>query len=127
MNRRAKYQLIGLITGLIMLAAGVFIFASGTSIESGFLGRGASWAPWKVILVLLPLTAGTVMMMVKPEFKISRIIAISGALLVVIVFMADLTIIIKKDFNPAGLAAGSILLIGGAAVCLTSLFIKKKK
>lgn len=126
MNQRAKYQLIGLISGLIMIAVGVFLFMSKTRIESGFLREGGSWAPWKILLVLLPLAAGIVMMIVKPELKASGIVALIGALLVVIVIFSDVTVIIEKDFKIAECILDILLIVIGAGVCLMSLFFKKK-
>lgn len=127
MNQRAKYQLIGLISGLVMIAVGVFLFMSKTRIESGFLREGGSWAPWKIILVLLPLVAGIIMLIVKPDLKASGIVALVGALVVVIVIFSDVTVIIEKDFKIAECILDILLIVIGAGVCLMSLFFKKKK
>ena len=127
MNQRAKYQLIGLISGLVMMAVGVFLFMSKTRIESGFLREGGSWAAWKIILVLLPLAVGLVMMIVKPELKASGIVALAGALLVIIVIFSDVTVIIEKDFKIAECVLDILLIVLGAAICVVSLFFKRKK
>ena len=127
MNQRAKYQLIGLISGLVMMAVGVFLFMSKTRIESGFLREGGSWAAWKIILVLLPLAVGIVMMIVKPELKASGIVALAGALLVIIVIFSDVTVIIEKDFKIAECVLDILLIVLGAAICVVSLFFKRKK
>lgn len=127
MNQRAKYQLIGLISGLIMIAVGVFLFMSKTRIESGFLREGGSWAPWKIILVLLPLVAGIIMLIVKPDLKAPGIVALVGALVVVIVIFSDVTVIIEKDFKIAECILDILLIVVGVVLCLMSLFFKKKK
>ena len=127
MNQRAKYQLIGLISGLVMMAVGVFLFMSKTRIESGFLREGGSWAAWKIILVLLPLAIGIVMMIVKPDLKASGIVALAGALLIIIVIFSDVTVIIEKDFKIAECVLDILLIVLGAAICVVSLFFKRKK
>ena len=127
MNQRAKYQLIGLISGLVMIAVGVFLFMSKTRIESGFPREGGSWAPWKIILVLLPLVAGIIMLIVKPDLKASGIVALVGALVVVIVIFSDVTVIIEKDFKIAECILDILLIVVGIVLCLMSLFLKKKK
>ena len=126
MNQRAKYQLIGLISGLVMIAVGVFLFMSKTRIESGFLRKGGSWAPWKIILVLLPLVAGIIMLIVKPDLKASGIVALVGALVVVIVIFSDVTVIIEKDFKIAECILDILLIVVGIVLCLMSLFLKKR-
>ena len=127
MNQRAKYQIIGLISGLVMIAVGVFLFMSKTRIESGFLREGGSWASWKIILVLLPLVAGIIMLIVKPDLKASGIVALVGALVVVIVIFSDVTVIIEKDFKIAECILDILLIVVGVVLCLMSLFFKKKK
>ena len=127
MHQRAKYQLIGLISGLVMIAVGVFLFMSKTRIESGFLREGGSWASWKIILVLLPLVAGIIMLIVKPDLKASGIVALVGALVVVIVIFSDVTVIIEKDFKIAECILDILLIVVGVVLCLMSLFFKKKK
>lgn len=127
MNSRARNELIRVVAGLLMIVVGVALFMSKTRVSSDFLESDGVWTWWKIILVLLPLAAGIVLLVVKPNLKASGIVAALGAVLLIAVILINTTIIIEKDIAPYEWAIYGVLVFGGMLVSVLSLFIRRKK
>ena len=84
MNKKARNELIRVIIGLVMIAAGVGLFISKTSVSTELLSFGGVYSWWITVLVILPLAAGIVMLIVKPHLMASKIVAIAGAVVIVV-------------------------------------------
>lgn len=127
MKHKIKNELIEVIIGLIMIITGVFLFVSKTRIESDFLSGRGTWKLWKQLLVVLPLIAGLVMMIVRPKLRVSRMIALVGVLVIAIVIFIDITVYVPKNFKAIEWVLDFVLILGGIALCIWALFIRKKK
>lgn len=127
MNKNAKQELIEVISGLVMVIVGVFLFVTNASLESDFLSLSGSWTWWKLILICLPLIAGIVMMIAKPKLRLSKIIALAGVLVIAIVLFIDTTIIVKAGARPIEWIMGIVLVVLGIIVCAAALFLNRKK
>ena len=126
MNKKARNELIRVIIGLVMIAAGVGLFISKTSVSTELLSFGGVYSWWISVLVILPLAAGIVMLIVKPHLMASKIVAIAGAVVIVTAILINTTIIIEKDISTFEWIIYGVLLLGGIIVCLSALFIKKR-
>lgn len=127
MNKKARNQLLLVITGLSMMIIGMVLFLTKTKISSDFLNADGGWPLWGTLLMLIPLVAGIVMLIVKPHLQASRWVALGGAVLVVVMIIANIKIVIQKEIAPAEWIVYGILIIGGVFVSITSLLIRRKK
>lgn len=127
MNNRARNELIGVIVGLAMIITGVCLFISKTSITSTFLEVKGIWKWWSILLVFLPLLTGIILSAVKPQHIVPKIIALVGAVLLIVVIMVNSTIIIEEKISPFEWILCGVLALGGLFICFVSLFAKKKK
>lgn len=126
MNKRARNQLLLVIIGLGMMLIGMVLFLTKTKISSNFLNTDGGWPLWGTLLVLLPLAAGIVMLIVKPKLPVSKWLAICGAILVIVMIIANIKIVIRKKIAPIEWVIYGFLIIGGVLVSITSLFIRRK-
>lgn len=126
MNKRARNQLLWVIIGLGMMLIGMVLFLTKTKISSNFLNTDGGWPLWGTLLVLLPLAAGIVMLIVKPKLPVSKWLAICGAILVIVMIVANIKIVIRKKIAPIEWVIYGFLIIGGVLVSITSLFIRRK-
>lgn len=126
MNKRARNQLLLVIIGLGMMLIGMVLFLTKTKISSNFLNTDGGWPLWGTLLVLLPLAAGIVMLIVKPKLPVSKWLAICGAILVIVMIVANIKIVIRKKIAPIEWVIYGFLIIGGVLVSITSLFIRRK-
>lgn len=126
MNKRARNQLLWVIIGLGMMLIGMVLFLTKTKISSNFLNTDGGWPLWGTLLVLLPLAAGIVMLIVKPKLPVSKWLAICGAILVIVMIIANIKIVIRKKIAPIEWVIYGFLIIGGVLVSITSLFIRRK-
>ncbi len=127
MNRSARNELIEIVCGLAMITTGIGMFISKTAVTSAFLESEGFWSWWKIILVILPLVIGIIMMAVKPHLKASKLVAFIGAALVVVMIIANTTIIIEKKIAVYEWIIYGVLVIGGLVISVAALFINKKK
>lgn len=105
---------------------GMVLFLTKTKISSNFLNTDGGWPLWGTLLVLLPLAAGIVMLIVKPKLPVSKWLAICGAILVIVMIIANIKIVIRKKIAPIEWVIYGFLIIGGVLVSITSLFIRRK-
>ena len=126
MNKRARNQLLLVIIGHGMMLIGMVLFLTKTKISSNFLNTDGGWPLWGTLLVLLPLAAGIVMLIVKPKLPVSKWLAICGAILVIVMIIANIKIVIRKKIAPIEWVIYGFLIIGGVLVSITSLFIRRK-
>lgn len=127
MNKRARNQLIGVIAGLAMIVTGGCMFLSKSTLHSSFLESGGDWTWWKILLVLLPLIAGIVMLIVKPHLWVSKLIAVAGVVVIVVVNFMNTTFFIQERIAPWEWILYGFLIVGGLAAVFVSLFVKNKK
>ncbi len=127
MNNRARNELIAVVSGILMIIAGVCLLMTKVSLSSAFLESGGIWSWWKIILVLIPLLAGIVMMAIKPHKNYPKIIASVGVILIIAVILANTTIIISEKKDLRSVVIYGIITLAGMAVLLIALFAKKKK
>ena len=99
MNHKARNELIEVISGLVMLVAGIFLIVSKTKIVSGFLGGNDTWRNWQRLVALSPLIVGIIMMIIKPKLRVSKIISFVGVMTIIVILFIDTTIIIVKEIN----------------------------
>lgn len=127
MNKKAKQELIELISGLVMISVGLFLFTTKARVESDYLSLRGGWTWWKLLLSVLPLIAGIVMMIVRPKLKITKILAFLGILIITIILFIDTTIIIKAGVHPIEWIMGIVLMALGFIVCVIALLVNTKK
>ena len=127
MKIREKTELVAMIIGMLMIIAGVFYFLSKVRIESDFFSGGSDWPLWASFASLVPLIAGIVTMLVFPKNWIPRIVGIVGAVAVIILIAYHTTLYLKTRLAGSQWALLGILLIGGLAVIVVTLFVKKKE
>lgn len=127
MNKRARNQLVWVMIGLVMMLSGMILFLTKTKISSNFLNVDGGWPLWGTLLVLLPLVAGIIMLIVKPHLKASKWVALGGAVLVIVMIIANIKIVIQKRITTIEWILYGVLIIGGVLVSITSLFIRRKK
>lgn len=127
MNHKARNELIEVISGLVMLVAGIFLFVSKTKIISGFLGGNDIWRNWQRLVALSPLIVGIIMMIIKPKLRVSKIISFVGVMTIIVILFIDTTIIIVKEIKAFELIMDLILIVGGTAIIFFALFSNRKK
>lgn len=127
MNSRARNEMIAVAVGMILIISGVLFLMYNTSVSSAFLESDGGWTWWKILLVLLPLAAGIVLLAVRPEHKVSKIVAVAGALLVILVIILNTTIIIDKGMTILEWFFCGILIVAGFGLTIAALFLNKKK
>ena len=127
MNHKARNELIEVISGLVMLVAGIFLFVPKTKIVSGFLGGNDTWRKWQRLVALSPLIVGIIMMIIKPKLRLSKIISFVGVMTIIVILFIDTTIIIVKEIKAFELIMDLILIFGGTAIIFFALFSNRKK
>lgn len=127
MNKKARNELICVVIGAVMIAVGVGLFISKTEITSEFLAFGGVWSWWKTVLILLPLAAGIVMLIIKPNLLASRLVAAFGAILAIAAIFINTTIIIEEKIAVYEWIIYGVLVFGGIIVSFAALFIKRNK
>ena len=126
MNHKARNELIEVISGLVMLVAGIFLIVSKTKIISGFLGGNDTWRNWQRLVALSPLIVGIIMMIIKPKLRVSKIISFVGVMTIIVILFIDTTIIVK-EIKAFELIMDLILIVGGTAIIFFALFSNRKK
>ena len=96
MNTKARDELIKVVVGLLMITAGVGYFISKTTITSTFIEVNGDWKLWSVFLVFLPAILGVVLLIVKPQWLASKLVAAGGAIFLVVVIMLNSTIVLTE-------------------------------
>lgn len=127
MNTKARDELIKVVIGLLMITAGVGYFISKTTITSTFIEVNGEWKLWSVFLVFLPAIIGVVLLIVKPQWLASKLVAAGGAIFLVVVIMLNSTIVLTERLKVIEWVAVFGLIILGAVSCFWGLFIKIKK
>lgn len=127
MNHKARNELIEVISGLVMLVAGIFLFVSKTKIVSGFLGGNDTWRNWQRLIALSPLIVGIIMMIIKPKLRLSKIISFVGVMTIIVILFIDTTIIIVKEIKAFELIMDLILIFGGTAIIFLPCFQTEKR
>lgn len=127
MNKKAKNEFITLVVGLVVFVVGTALFLSKARVTSDFLSVRGIWTWWKVLLVFVPIVAGIFMMIVKPHFIVSKILAFAGVLTIIVVLFLNTTIIIVKDIATYEWIIYILCMVGGAAASLWALFVKGRK
>lgn len=127
MNTKARDELIKVVIGLLMITAGVGYFISKTTITSTFIEVNGEWKLWSVFLVFLPAIIGVVLLIAKPQWLASKLVAAGGAIFLVVVIMLNSTIVLTERLKVIEWVAVFGLIILGAVSCFWGLFIKIKK
>lgn len=126
-NTKARNELIVMITGLILIVVGMWLFISKTTVTSDFIQMEGFWSWWKVLLAFVPLLAGIVMLIVKPHLLVSKILALAGAVALVVLIMVNTTIVVEDRIT----ILQWIICIGcpavGTILCFVALFLRKRK
>lgn len=127
MNTKARNELIVMIAGLLLIVAGVWLFISKTSVTSDYLQMQGFWSWWKVVITFLPLLAGIVLLIIKPNLLVSKIVALVGAIALVVLIMINTTIVVEEKIA----TWQWIISIGcpalGTVLCFVALFLRKRK
>lgn len=127
MNTKARDELIKVVIGLLMITAGVGYFISKITITSTFIEVNGEWKLWSVFLVFLPAIIGVVLLIAKPQWLASKLVAAGGAIFLVVVIMLNSTIVLTERLKVIEWVAVFGLIILGAVSCFWGLFIKIKK
>lgn len=127
MKKKARNDLVGVVIGLLMVIIGVAIFNSNATISSAFLESGDNWTWWSILIVLLPLICGIGMLYTKPDFLLSKIIAVVGAVIVIVVILVNTTIQIQKSISAIEWIISGLLVLGGFGIVVSSLFMNRIK
>ena len=127
MNTKARDELIKVVIGLLMITAGVGYFISKTTITSTFIEVNGEWKLWSVFLVFLPAIIGVVLLIVKPQWLASKLVAAGGAIFLVVVIMLNSTIVLTEKLKAIEWIVVFGLIILGAVSCFWGLFIRIKK
>ena len=127
MNTKARNELIKVVVGLLMITAGVGYFITKTTITSTFIEISGVWKWWSVVLVFLPAIAGIVLLIVKPQWLASKLVAAGGGIFLVVVIMLNSTIVLTEKLKAIEWIAVFALIILGALSCFWGLFIRIKK
>lgn len=127
MNTKARNEFIKVVIGLALIAAGVGYFISKTSITSSFLEINETWKWWSVLLVFLPVIAGIVMLIIKPQLLFSKLLAAGGAIGLVVVIMINTTIVLTEKLKVIEWIGIIVLIFLGVVSCFWGLFIRIKK
>lgn len=126
-NTKARNELIIMIAGLLLIVSGIWLFISKTSVSSEFLRMEGQWTWWKVLVAFVPLLAGIVLLIVKPQLLVSKLVALVGAIALVVVILMNTTIVVEKEIS----TIQWIICIGcpvlGVILCFTALFLRKRK
>jgi uncharacterized membrane protein len=126
-NTKARDELIKVVIGLLMITAGVGYFISKTTITSTFIEVNGEWKLWSVFLVFLPAIIGVVLLIAKPQWLASKLVAAGGAIFLVVVIMLNSTIVLTERLKVIEWVAVFGLIILGAVSCFWGLFNKIKK
>jgi hypothetical protein len=126
-NTKARDELIKVVIGLLMITAGVGYFISKTTITSTFIEVNGEWKLWSVFLVFLPAIIGVVLLIAKPQWLASKLVAAGGTIFLVVVIMLNSTIVLTERLKVIEWVAVFGLIILGAVSCFWGLFIKIKK
>ena len=127
MNTKARDELIKVIVGLAMITVGVGYFISKTTITSTFIEIGGAWKWWSVFLVFLPAIAGIILLIIKPQWLASKLVAAGGAIFLVVVIMLNTTIVLTERLKAIEWILVFGLIILGAVSCFWGLFIRIRK
>ena len=127
MNTKARNELIVMIIGLLLIVVGMWLFISKTSITSDYIQMEGFWSWWKVLLTFVPLVAGIVMLIVKPQLLVSKLLALVGAVVLVVLILVNTTIVVEDRIT----ILQWIICIGcpavGTILCFVALFLRKRK
>lgn len=126
MNKKAKNELIAAITGLIMIAIGIALFANKLDLKTPYLD--GSMELWKFILSVIPLAAGIVLLIIKPHWNVSRYVALAGVLTILVIIFVTATLVIKKDITVIEWILYGLLILAGLMLVFIALLagIRKK-
>lgn len=124
MNKRARNELISVIVGLVMVVIGTTLLLTKATVRSDFF---TEWKFWQQILVLIPLVAGIVLLIVKPHFIVSKIVAVAGAIVLLVVIFVNATFIIEKNIPAIYWIVSSVLAGAGFVTCIVVLLIMGRK
>ena len=127
MNTKARNEFLKVVVGLILIAAGVGYFISKTNITSSFLEITGIWKWWSVILVFLPIIAGIVMLIVKPQFLVSKVVAAVGAIFLIVVIMLNTTIVLAEKLLAIEWIGIILFILAGVVLCFWGLFVRIRK
>ena len=127
MNTKARNELIKVIAGLLMITAGVGYFITKTTITSTFIEINGAWKWWSVMLVFLPAIAGIILLIIRPQWLASKLVAAGGGVFLVVVIMLNSTIVLTEKLKAMEWIAVFGLIILGAVSCFWGLFIRIKK
>ena len=126
MNKRARNEFIWLVTGILMIFVGTAVFLAKAKITNDFLG-GDAYTWWQRCLFLLLLLVGIILVIVKPHKPVPKIVAGIGALLIVVMVVANTTIILKDRISAIKWVICSVLWIFGSFICVVTLVINGRK
>ena len=127
MNTKARNELIIMIAGLLLIVVGVWLFISKTSITSDYLQMEGFWSWWKVVITFLPLLAGIVLLIIKPNLLVSKLVALVGAIALVVLIMVNTTIVVEAKITTIQWIISIGCPVVGTILCFIALFLRKRK
>ena len=127
MNTKARNELIIMIAGLLLIVVGVWLFISKTSITSDYLQMEGFWSWWKVVITFLPLLAGIVLLIIKPNLLVSKLLALVGAIALVVLIMVNTTIVVEAKITTIQWIISIGCPVVGTILCFIALFLRKRK
>ncbi len=126
--KKERNELLEFLGGLAMLVVGLYLFTNKVSVQStlfsGVLHLGGMHV--NSGLVVIPFIIGIVMIFVKPESFVSKLVAGCGLLIIIFAVIASTTIRLPRISLYEWLLY-LVLIFGGLALLCRVLFNDKKK
>ena len=126
--KKERNELLEFLGGLAMLVVGLYLFTNKVSVQSTLFSGYLSVNGMRVNsgLVVLPFIIGIVMIFVKPESIISKLIAGCGLLIIIVAVIASTTLRLPHISLYEWLLY-LILIFGGLGLLCRVLFTDKKR
>ena len=127
MNTKARNEFLKVVSGLILITVGMGYFISKSTVVSTFVSMDGIWKWWSVLLVFVPIIAGIVMLIIKPQWLASKIVAALGAICLIVVIMRNTTIILTEKLAAIEWIAIIGFILAGVVLCFWGLFVRIRK
>lgn len=126
--KKERNELLEFLGGLAMLVVGLYLFTNKVSVQttifSGVLTLGGT--QFNSGLVIIPFIIGVVMIFVKPESIISKLVAGCGLLIIIVAVISSTTLRLPRMSLYEWLLY-LVLIFGGLGLLCRVLFSDKKK
>lgn len=126
--KKERNELLEFLGGLAMLVVGLYLFTNKVTVQSTLFSGYLSISGMRVNsgLVVLPFIIGIVMIFVKPESFVSKLVAGCGLLIIIVAVIASTTLRLPHISLYEWLLY-LILIFGGLGLLCRVLFTDKKK